>query len=132
MEKNWKYKSLVNLQKMMDFVPNANPPTRLVRRCEELLQIPLNEYSVEDLRIMIGQEFGLEYLIPLAIEKLQDDLFAEGDYYPGDLLQVILNTKRVFWEQHQPLYEEIENLIRSRRKRISILGIPLGEFDNNI
>ncbi len=30
---------------------------------------------------MIGQQIGLDYLIPLAIEALKKNLFAERDYY---------------------------------------------------
>ncbi|MBS1525696.1 MAG: hypothetical protein JST19_08610 [Bacteroidetes bacterium] len=117
---------------MTDFRPTENPPTRLVKRCEELLSIPLNEYSVEDLRLMIGQEFCLEYLIPLAIEKLKIDLFAEGDFYPGDLLKNVLNTRSEFWGQNPLLYKEVADLIWSRRNRISSLGISLGQFGNDI
>jgi len=132
MENNWKYKSLVNLQKMKDFVPDPNPATRLVRRCEELLQIPLNQYSIEDLRIMIGQAFGLEYLIPLAIEELKKDLFAEGDFFPGDLLSNVLKIDPNFWKENRDLQGHINKLIVNRREEIERERISLTVFESSL
>ncbi|WP_366207020.1 contact-dependent growth inhibition system immunity protein [Flavihumibacter sp. CACIAM 22H1] len=37
-------------------------PTNMVRRCLELRRIPIDEFTVEDLRLMIGQNFSLRYL----------------------------------------------------------------------
>src|SRR5438132_1243460 len=68
----------------------AHYPSYLVRTCHALRRKPLRDFTVEDLRIMIGQNFSLEYLIPLAIEHLQRDPFAAGDFYPGDLLGCVL------------------------------------------
>jgi hypothetical protein len=99
LENNWKFKSLVNLQKLTNFSVSKDPPTRLVRRCEELHLIPFNEYSIEDMRLMIGREFALEYLIPLAIEKLHEDILAEGGFYPGHLLSALLRINQAFWKQ---------------------------------
>jgi CDI immunity proteins len=66
-------------------------PSYLVRTCHALRRKPLRDFTVEDLRIMIGQNFSLNYLIPLAIEQLRRDPLVAGDYYPGDLLGAVLN-----------------------------------------
>jgi len=47
-----------------------NFPSHLVITCHTLRRKPLRDFTVEDLRIMIGQNIGLNYLIPLAIEHL--------------------------------------------------------------
>ncbi|QEC77788.1 contact-dependent growth inhibition system immunity protein [Mucilaginibacter ginsenosidivorax] len=127
LENNWRYKSLQNLEKIALEDP-ATAPTRLVRRCLELLKVPLNEFNTENLRLMIGQEFSLPYLVPLAIEKLTEDLFAEGDYYPGDLLAVVLKIKTAFWEDNQQLFNAVTSLINSRYDEIEDAGISLGSF----
>lgn len=57
----------------------ANYPSHLVRNCHPLRRKPLRAFTVEDLRIMIGQNLSLEYLVPLALEHLQRDPFAAGD-----------------------------------------------------
>lgn len=127
-ENNWRCKSLFNLEKTLpDDLSEA--PTRLVVRCTELIKIPLNEYSIEDLRLMIGQELGLPYLIPLAVEKLTHDLFAEGDLYEGDLLANVLKVERAFWEQNPGLWEKLNELIAESRDIITEMNISLIEFD---
>jgi hypothetical protein len=124
---NWRYKSLQNLEKRKAADP-AIWPSYLVKRSSELIKIPLNEFTTEDLRLMIGQEFGLPYLVPLAIEKLTEDLFAEGDYHPGDLLAVVLKIKAAFWQDNQQLYSAVAALTTSRRDEIKEAGISLGSF----
>ncbi len=52
-------------------------PSHLVNECLRLRRTPLCNFSIEDLRIMIGQNIGLAYLVPLALERLHDDPFAK-------------------------------------------------------
>lgn len=66
MENNWLYKSLENLEKESWKISAYS--SNIVKRCHELRRIPLNEFTTENLRIMIGQNIGLTYLIPLALE----------------------------------------------------------------
>jgi len=132
LENNWKFKSLLNLEKRTTFTPQENPPARLVKRCEELCQIPLIEYTIEDLRLMISQEFGLSYLIPLAVEKLQTDLFAEGDLYPGDLLASVLKIDPSFWHKNQELWVEINELIKTRKVEVIAEGISTEIFESSL
>jgi hypothetical protein len=73
----------------------------LVTTCHRLRRIPLRDFEEEDLRIMIGQGFSLDYLVPLAIEYLEGNPFAQGDFYPGDLLENVLRVDREFWV-HRP------------------------------
>jgi hypothetical protein len=46
--------------------------------------------TVEDLRILLGQNVGVAILSPIAIDRLESDPLAEGDFYPGDLLVAAL------------------------------------------
>ena len=69
----------------------------LVRRCTELRRKPLEEFTVEDLRIMLGQEIAVPVLLPLAVDVLAADPCAEGDYYPGDLLWAVLQLPASAW-----------------------------------
>jgi hypothetical protein len=81
--------------------------SHLVTECHRLHRVPLRDFTVEDLRIMIGQHFSMEYLIPLALEQLRTDPLAEGAYYPGDLLAVVLRAGSQFWQQHPELRHEV-------------------------
>ncbi|HET7077254.1 MAG TPA: contact-dependent growth inhibition system immunity protein [Chloroflexia bacterium] len=78
-------------------------PSYLVTTCHRLRRKPLAEFTVEDLRIMIGQGIGLPYLISLALEKLRVNPFVSGDFYPGDLLHNVLTVPSDFWQTHPDL-----------------------------
>ena len=65
-------------------------PSHLVNECHRLRTVPLKDFRVEDLRRLIGQKFSLEYLVPLALERLEADPWIDGDY-EGDLLNSVLS-----------------------------------------
>lgn len=131
MEKDWRYMTIENLEKQ-DFGNPNEAPTNMIKRCLELCKVPLDKFTVEDLRLMIGQEFSLQYLIPLAIEHLQTDIFAEGDYYPGDLLNNVLSVDTKFWTANRDLWTEINELIKSKRNDIKESKISTTLFDTAI
>ncbi len=86
-------------------------PSHLVLTCHALRRKPLRDFTIEDLRIMIGQNFSLDYLVPLAIEHLQHDPFAAGDFYEGDLLASVLKVKSSFWHKRPDLRHAVEDII---------------------
>jgi len=113
-----------------DFGNPNEAPTNMVKRCLELCKVPLNQFTVEDLRLMIGQDFSLRYLIPLATEHLKEDIFVEGDMYPGDLLKNVLSVDTNFWRNNKHLWTEINELIKSRRDELASVRISTTLFDN--
>lgn len=127
MENNWRQKTIENLEKQ-NYGDPKNAPTDLVRKCLELCRTPLDHFTVENLRLMIGQEFSLKYLIPMAIEFLKEDIFIEGDLFPGDLLKNVLSIDPLFWKNHTLLWREIEALIEQRREDIHKLNISDAVF----
>ncbi len=81
--------------------------SHLVQECHRLRQVPLRDFTIENLRITIGQNIGLEYLIPLAIDKLRENPLAKGDHYPCDLLCDVLTADAGFWRNHPGLHEQL-------------------------
>lgn len=73
---------------------------------------PIGDYSAEDVYFMIGQDSGLKYIVPMAIELLSDDLFLEADDYPGDLLQRMLSLEKSFWERNPQMYKSLYTLVK--------------------
>ena len=108
-ENNWQFKTLENLEK--EVWPKVNFNSHLVTRTSKLRKVPLNEFSIEDLRIMIGQNFGLPYLVPLAIDRLKENVFAEGDLYAGDLLVTVTSVQRQFWIEHPGYKKQLREII---------------------
>lgn len=127
-ENNWRKKTIEILEKK-SFGNPIEAPTNMVRRCLELCKTPLEQFSIEDLRLMIGQGFCLRYLIPLAIDHLQVDIFVQGDYYPGDLLNNMLSVEKGFWLENKKLWAQIDSLIENRRPELAMKKISTSLFD---
>lgn len=75
-----------------DTTGEPNYGSHVVLSVHRLCKKPIGEFSIEELRLMIGQSLGLPWLVPLAIEQLDENPFAHGDFYPGDLLSSVLGT----------------------------------------
>lgn len=67
----------------------------LVTTCHKLRKKPIDQFTVEDLRIMISQNIGLNHLLPLAVDVLRENPIAEGDFYQGDLLKAVIGCQSV-------------------------------------
>jgi hypothetical protein len=92
----------------------GDPPadaTRLVATVHRLRQVPIGRLDVEGLRLLIGQHEGLSALVPLAIERLETDPLAEGDYYPGDLLAAVLAVPASYWQAHPEQGERLSPVL---------------------
>ena len=101
----------------------------LATTCRTLYEKPLRDFTVENLRVMIGQGIGLEFLIPLAVELLQENPFVEGDYYPGDLLSVVLHVEPRFWQTHPDVYWSISEIVAGLPSLMSDLIGAIRRFD---
>ena len=78
---------------------------------------------------MIGQEIGLYYLMPLEIETLTDNLFAEGDIYEGDQLKNVLNLDSKFWDDNKNYWQQLNNIIKDRIQEIAKMKFYISKFD---
>jgi hypothetical protein len=130
LENNWRQKSLESLEKKTWPALSSDEGSYLIKTCNSLRKKQLQDFTTEDLRIMIGQEIGLYFLIPLAIETLTDNLFAEGDYYEGDLLKSVLDVDTKFWDDNKDYWQQLNELIKSRRQEIKEMKFDLSKFDN--
>ncbi len=95
-----------------DYWPPAIGETFLITRCTELRKKKLKDFTIEDLRIMIGQSIGLKYLMPIAIEKLHENPMVLGDFYPGDLLQSVLKREIEYWNSNKDFWQKIYQIIK--------------------
>lgn len=60
---------------------------------------------------MIGQQIGLRFLVPVALEVLERNPLAEGDYYPGDLLASVLTAGEEFWRRERGWQNRVQALL---------------------
>src|SRR5262245_59785719 len=105
-----KRKSLQELEEH-DWGEPSQDDTSLVTRCLRLRRKPLCEFTVGNLRIMIGQRISLSILIPLAVERLEEEPLAEGSFYPGDLLQAVIGAGEEFWASHPDSFQRVRRVV---------------------
>ena len=81
----------------------GDPPddaTYLIRTVHRLRRTPIGELGVEGLRMLINQRVGLPVLVPLALDELERNPAAEGDFHPGDLLAAVRRVPDDYWAAH--------------------------------
>lgn len=84
----------------------------VVRTCHAMRKKPLNEVTVEELRLVIGQGFSLDYLMPLAIEFLKRDILTKGDLFEGDLLANVISKNTFdYWKKNKNNWHVMVKLI---------------------
>ena len=86
--------------------------SHLVTECHRLRKKRVCDFDIENLRIMIGQEIGMDYLVPIALEFLKENPLVQGDFYPGDLLNNVLKINFSFWEENHDLKETLDLIIQ--------------------
>lgn len=110
LENNWQQKSLENLEK--DFWGEPTYDSYLVRRTHEIRQLPLNALTNDDIAMMLRQQFSLDYLVPLAIDKLQLDILSHGEAdSEGAIMEAILKIPASFWASNQDYWATIKQLL---------------------
>ncbi|MFF2230810.1 contact-dependent growth inhibition system immunity protein [Streptomyces anulatus] len=82
-------RSLAELERAFWPAPAADD-TPLVATAHALRHRPIGRLTVEDLRLLIGQDIGLPHLLQLALDVLRENSMAEGGMYEGDLLSAVL------------------------------------------
>nr|WP_281416200.1 contact-dependent growth inhibition system immunity protein [Deinococcus aestuarii] len=80
----------------------------LIDRCERLLVTPLRNFKPGDLRVMLGQQFYPETLVPLALPLLEENPLLDAELYPGDLLSGTLHQATAFWKTSPDLLARIQ------------------------
>jgi hypothetical protein len=90
-----------------------------------LRQLPIRDLTIGDIRFLLTQRIGVEWLIPVALDRLRDDPLA-GDYYPGSLLNAVLESGSGHWDAHPAdftaLWAVREALDRLRVDAAKLLG----------
>jgi hypothetical protein len=110
LENNWKQKSIENLEKdHWGVVPSGATP--LITKVYHLRTIQIEKLELKDIRLLIGQGIGLEYLVPVAFENLKQDLYLDSELFEGDLLRQVLRIKEDFWRDNKDLRTQLDNRV---------------------
>lgn len=97
----------------------GDPPvdsTYLIRTIHEVRRKPIGLFTAEDLRIMLGQQVGVEILAPRALSRLEQNPLLEGDFYPGDVLVSVIRLPESYWRAHPGELVRILRVIKALRE----------------
>ena len=72
------------------------PPdeTGLMENCHYLRKKEISLLTPEDLHKLTSQKIGVEHILPLVLEVLNNEPTMEAEYYPGDLLFSLIKWVR--------------------------------------
>jgi len=99
-----------------DYWDEAEYDSYVVRTCHSMRKKPLSEVTIEELRLVIGQGFSLEYLMPIAIEKLNENILAHGDLYGGDLFFNVISKNTIdYWKSHKEDWKALLELYNKNK-----------------
>ncbi len=99
-------------------------PTDLVEKCYRYRKISIAELTNEQIRLLISQKIEIEYLIGIALEKLERNILTECDFYEGDLLIVVASLPTEFWNKNQTEFLNFKNLVK---RNLELIKNELGE-----
>ena len=103
-------KSIEELEKDVWKKPSEFP-TDLVEKCYQYRKISIAELTNEQIRILISQKIGIEYLIGIVLEKLERNILTECDFYEGDLLVAVSGLPTEFWNKNKTEFLNFKNIV---------------------
>lgn len=89
---------------------------------ERVIDIPLEEMSVEDLCRAIRQEICIDQLMPRILDILTEDPLA-GEYYDGELISALATVNMINLKDHIDSFQKAKALINK---------IDISTIDNEI
>ena len=108
--------------------PDKDYGSSMIKRCLFLRKKWLQDFTAEDLRLMLGQDIGTLHLLPFALNILENDLLAEGDYYPGDLLNAVVNIDQKYWIAETKWYKYLYEKVSAREDELKGHGVKIKNF----
>jgi len=100
----------------------------IVKRCFRLRHKKIGSMSLDDLRTLVLQQIGLEFLIPKVIDLLKENPLAIADYYAGDLFHAVLSINPDFYDINPKYRVAVLGILESARSGYG----ELKDYERNI
>ncbi len=95
-------------------------PTDLIEKCYSYRKVSISELTNEQIRLLISQEIGTDYLIRIALETLEHNILTECDLYKGDLLDVVSKLPNEFWNKNKAEFLTFKTIVEKNAESIKI------------
>jgi contact-dependent growth inhibition (CDI) system CdiI-like immunity protein len=81
------------------------------RHLHDAVTKPVDSLNTADLRILISQDIGLAFVMPLALPLVEQDPLIEVEYFRGDLLAAMLRASSDFYLDHPDIRHRMEKIV---------------------
>lgn len=90
----------------------------LVQNVHRLRKKSIDQFTIEDLRLMIGQNVGTRHLLPRALDLLEEDPLVEDYHYPGELLVVVMQRPDDYWRGHPDYLQRATGVVEAAQREL--------------
>ncbi len=107
-------------------------PTGMVIRCMRLRRVPVRDLTADDCRLLLGQEIGVRFVLPVALDYLFKNPLESGIGDTGALMRRVLELPTAFWQNHPNLWWEAKEVlmeVENARNAIEELMPKIREFE---
>jgi len=85
-------------------------PSYLITTVYAVRKKPIGSLCNEELRVAIGQEMGLRFLLPVALDRLSEEPLSQGHLYPGDLFRSVIGLPSDVWLEEPDLWNRAKEI----------------------
>ncbi|MDB5271455.1 MAG: hypothetical protein JWP58_4495 [Hymenobacter sp.] len=102
-----------------DFWGKPEFTSHVVVTSHMLRKKPVDEFGVEELRFMIGQNIGTQYLMPRVLGMLEQTPLITDYHYPGEVLHSVLKLPNAYWLAHPDHVKRACNVSRLALEKLA-------------
>jgi hypothetical protein len=89
----------------------------------------LVDFTVGDLRLMIGQQIGLMVLVHIAVDRFLENPYIASDLNSGDLLVSVLRVEQSWWNSCKPWSQrQLNHVIKAVKDYMQKFGALIAKF----
>ena len=100
----------------------------LPERVEAAMATNKADWTPADLRLLIAQRMRLEDAVPRAIDVLYEHPLIEAQFYPGDLIKVVLELPADYWAQDQASWSLAHSVLDKLDRTLAEIAEPRAQF----
>lgn len=72
---------------------DSNSDSGLIKRVRKAWDKPMNELTNEELATLLRQKIAVQYILPLAKKRVEENYDDNSELYDGELKKVVMETK---------------------------------------
>jgi len=93
---------------------------------------PLKSLTTGELRLLIGQQVGLPFLVPKALLLLEENPLINTQYYEGDLLENVLLANGKFLLEHEDFVPRTRAVAENALSKLPLAPQSVYEHINEV